>query len=187
MNAQKLQSSVEGAGQFHLLVENGDHQIGCHCDPYLRLHRVGTRAVEVFDSQMLLDPSEEQFYAPARLLEHGHCQRRDLQVVGEEDQFSLHFRVVVAHFSQKGRKGISRFGELGFAYMIALHAGEVRQLLSKAKRAVKNKGGKALVRRRGEHIERSFCHVLDHGKHRRATFRGRGKTDQTPAHRRAEL
>lgn len=49
----------------------------------------------------------------------------------------------------------------------------VRQVLSKAKRAVKSKSGKALLRRRGEHIERSFCHVLDHGKHRRATLRGR--------------
>lgn len=93
MNAQKLQSSVEGAGQFYLLVEDGDYQI-CGCrDPYLGLHHVGTRAVEVFDSQMLLDPPEEQFDAPARLVEHGHCQRRDLQIVGEEDQFpfrSLH-------------------------------------------------------------------------------------------------
>ncbi|WP_353568826.1 hypothetical protein [Haloferula sargassicola] len=32
---------------------------------------------------------------------------------------------------------------------------------------------KALLRKRGEHLERSFCHVLDHGKHRRATLRGR--------------
>lgn len=48
----------------------------------------------------------------------------------------------------------------------------VRQVLSKAKRAVESKSGKALLRKRGEHIERSFCHVLDHGKHRRATLRG---------------
>ena len=49
----------------------------------------------------------------------------------------------------------------------------VRTVLSKAKRAVKSKSGKALLRRRGEHLERSFCHVLDHGKLRRATLRGR--------------
>jgi hypothetical protein len=46
-------------------------------------------------------------------------------------------------------------------------------VLSKAKRAVKSKSGKTLLRRRGEHIERSFCHALDHRKHRRATLRGR--------------
>jgi len=49
----------------------------------------------------------------------------------------------------------------------------VRQVLAKAKRAVKSASGKALLRKRGEHLERSFCHVLDHGKHRRATLRGR--------------
>ena len=49
----------------------------------------------------------------------------------------------------------------------------VKQVLSKAKRAVKSKSGKALLRKRGEHLERSFCHVLDHGKQRRATLRGR--------------
>jgi transposase len=49
----------------------------------------------------------------------------------------------------------------------------VRTVLFKAKRAVKSESGKALLRRRGEHLERSFCHVLDHGKLRRATLRGR--------------
>lgn len=49
----------------------------------------------------------------------------------------------------------------------------VRQVLRKAKRTVKSKSGKALLRKRGEHLERSFYHVLDHGKHRRATLRGR--------------
>lgn len=51
--------------------------------------------------------------------------------------------------------------------------GIVREVLAKARRAVKSKSGKALLRKRGEHLERSFCHVLDHGKHRRATLRGR--------------
>jgi hypothetical protein len=32
--------------------------------------------------------------------------------------------------------------------------------------------GKALLRKRGEFIERSFCHVLDQGGMRRATLRG---------------
>jgi transposase len=48
-----------------------------------------------------------------------------------------------------------------------------RETLHKAKRAVTSKSGKALLRKRGEHLERSFCHVLDHGRLRRATLRGR--------------
>jgi beta-glucosidase-like glycosyl hydrolase len=38
--------------------------------------------------------------------------------------------------------------------------------------AVQSKSGKALLRKRGEHIERSFAHVLDQGGMRRATLRG---------------
>ena len=50
--------------------------------------------------------------------------------------------------------------------------GTVRQVLSKAKRAMNSKSGKALLRKRGQHIERSFAHVLDQGGMRRATLRG---------------
>ena len=47
-----------------------------------------------------------------------------------------------------------------------------RETLRKAKQAVTSKSGKALLRKRGEHLERSFCHVLDHSGLRRATLRG---------------
>ena len=47
--------------------------------------------------------------------------------------------------------------------------------LRKARRTLASASGKALLRRRGEHLERSFCHVLDHGGLRRATLRGTEK------------
>ena len=47
-----------------------------------------------------------------------------------------------------------------------------RQTLRKAQIAVQSKSGKALLRKRGEHLERSFAHVLDQGGMRRATLRG---------------
>lgn len=46
-------------------------------------------------------------------------------------------------------------------------------VLRRAKRAVKSASGKSLLRRRGQHIERSFEHVLDSGGLREATLRGR--------------
>jgi len=52
---------------------------------------------------------------------------------------------------------------------------EHRSALSRATRAIKSRRGKALLRARGEHLERSFCHVLDHGGLRRATLRGSQK------------
>ncbi len=41
-----------------------------------------------------------------------------------------------------------------------------------ARRSVKSKSGKDLLRRRGMHIERSFAHILDCGGIRRTTLRG---------------
>ena len=49
---------------------------------------------------------------------------------------------------------------------------EQRAALNYAGRSTRSASGKALLRKRGEHVERSFCHVLDHGGLRRATLRG---------------
>jgi transposase len=45
-------------------------------------------------------------------------------------------------------------------------------VLRKAKRSACSKSGKALLRRRGMHLERSFAHILDAGGARRTTLRG---------------
>jgi transposase len=50
---------------------------------------------------------------------------------------------------------------------------EERAVLNRAQRAVGSESGKALLRRRGQHLERSFEHILDEGGMRRATLRGR--------------
>src|ERR1041385_6819020 len=47
-----------------------------------------------------------------------------------------------------------------------------KKVVQAARRGVKSKSGKALLRRRGMHIERSFAHILDCGGMRRATLRG---------------
>lgn len=49
---------------------------------------------------------------------------------------------------------------------------EHRQTLRRATRATRSESGKALLRKRGQHLERSFAHVLDHGGLRRATLQG---------------
>ena len=51
-------------------------------------------------------------------------------------------------------------------------AAPLRKALHRAASAVKSQSGKALLRQRGMHLERSFEHVLDEGGLRRATLRG---------------
>ena len=62
-----------------------------------------------------------------------------------------------------------------------------RKTLARAQRSVSSKYGKGLLRKRGQHIERSFAHVLDAGGMRRTTLRGLEKSEQTPSDRRGLL
>ena len=124
MNAQKLQSSVECAGQPELLVKDGDYQIGSYSNPYLRLHGVGACPIVMLDSQVSLDPTEEQFDAPSHLVKHSHCQSGDLQVVGQEDEFLCGFRIEEFHSPEENGKDLPGLRESWFANMIALQAGE---------------------------------------------------------------
>jgi len=49
---------------------------------------------------------------------------------------------------------------------------EQKKAVQAARRSVKSKSGKDLLRRRGMHIERSFAHILDCGGMRRTTLHG---------------
>jgi transposase len=49
---------------------------------------------------------------------------------------------------------------------------EQKRAVLAARRSVRSKSGKDLLRRRGMHIERSFAHILDCGGMRRTTLRG---------------
>ena len=124
MNAQKLQSSVERAGQLELLVEDCNYQVGGDRDPDLRLHRIGACAIVMLDAQVPFDPAEEQLDAPSCLVEHSDCESGYLQVVGQKDKFPVGFRIVVSDLSQQNGKCLSGLGQRGFSNMIAAQAGE---------------------------------------------------------------
>ncbi len=124
MNAQKLQSSVECAGQPELLVKDGDYQIGSYSNPYLRLHGIGSCPIVMFDPQVSLDPTEEQFDAPSHLVKHRHCKGRNFQVVRQEHQFLCGFRIDESHLPEENGKCFPGLGENWFADMSALQTGE---------------------------------------------------------------
>jgi len=122
MNAQKLESSVQSAGELKLLVEDGHHEVEGHCYPDLGLHRIGAGAEVVFDVQVAFDPLEKEFDMPSRLVELGHSECRDLQVVGEEDQLLGRLLVEVAYPAQRPREIACRFGKRRTSDLIAENA-----------------------------------------------------------------
>ena len=83
-----------------LFFNDRDQYVGGHGAPDLRLHRVLARAQEFLDSQMLLDPFEEQLHLPSIFVERGDLQGRERHVVGQEDKRLARLRVFETDTSQ---------------------------------------------------------------------------------------
>ena len=62
--AENLQNVGEASFDPQFLFYDGHEDVDADGDPDLRLHGVVAGAVESFDSQMLLDPLEEQLSVP---------------------------------------------------------------------------------------------------------------------------
>lgn len=78
--------------------------------------------------------------------------------IGELQALGMRTVVSDPHFGQRRRDKLRK---------------EERAVLTRAQRAVGSGSGQQLLRRRGQHLERSFEHILDEGGLRRATLRGR--------------
>lgn len=125
VNARELQSSVQGAGQAQLLVEDGDHQVNRHRNPNLGLHRVGPRAEKMLAAQMSFDPSEEEFDLPAHPVNVSDLCSGNFEVVAQEDQIATGLGIEVTHFAKRPGKGLARGGERRLADLIAANPGGI--------------------------------------------------------------
>src|SRR5665213_1342654 len=119
MNAQKLEGSVQAARQIEFLVEDGHHEVNGHRNPDLGLHRIGAGTEVVFDSEVSLDPFEEEFDLPAALVELRYCESWDLQIVGEEDEMLGCLLVEVMHSAKRPGEVGGWFWKCWPAYLIA--------------------------------------------------------------------
>ena len=81
--------------QIQFLFDDGDQYINCDGDPDLRLYGVFGKPVKLFDTQVLLDPFEEQFDLPAAFVKLRDCCCRELKIVGKEHQTNVFFGIVV--------------------------------------------------------------------------------------------
>ena len=74
------------------------------------------------------------------------------------------------------RRSRRRYQHTSFHASVAELTESGRAAIEAAQRAVTSDHGKALLKRRGELVERSFQHVLDCGAARRTTLRGRANS-----------
>ena len=59
-----MQDFAQTQPNFQLLLDNRHHNITADCNPDLGLHGVVTGAEKSFDSQVVLEPFENNFYLP---------------------------------------------------------------------------------------------------------------------------
>ena len=83
--------------QFQTLFDDGDQHVRGDRSPYLRLDRVFGCPKERLDTQMLLDPFEEQLDLPALFVKCANSQRRKRHVVRQELQCLASFGIGVGH------------------------------------------------------------------------------------------
>src|SRR4030042_4783126 len=80
-NAENLQDFAQTQSDSQLFLDNRHQNINADSNPDLSLHSVLGGAEKCFDSQVLLDPFEEEFYLPSALVKSSDCQGWSCKVV----------------------------------------------------------------------------------------------------------
>src|ERR1035438_3003183 len=71
--------------------------------PDLSLHGVRAGTVKDLDPEVLLDPLKEQFNLPAGLIEQADGERGQIEVVGQEADVTILFRIVIVNAAERVR------------------------------------------------------------------------------------
>ena len=80
-DAENLQDFAQTQFDFEFLLDDCDKNVNADSYPDLGFHGVGTGAEKCFDTKVLLDPFEKDFYPPAALVELSNCQGWQSKVV----------------------------------------------------------------------------------------------------------
>src|SRR5471032_2931332 len=102
-DADDLKDFVQTGLQFPSFLQNRDEQVSAHGGPDLDAHRILRVAHKTTDTEMLLDPAEEQLDLPARPIQLRDLQSRSREQVGEENQRQVLRRIAVADPAQRRR------------------------------------------------------------------------------------
>ena len=80
-NAENLQDFAQTQSDLEFSLDDCDQNVNADSDPDLSLHRVLAGAKKCFDSKVLFDPLEKDFYPPAAFVELSNCQGWQSKVV----------------------------------------------------------------------------------------------------------
>ena len=80
---------------------DGNQDVNADGNPDLGLDCVSGVAVEAFDMEVLFDPFEEEFDTPTGTIELRDGERRQVEVVGDEDEFAMMLGIVETHPTER--------------------------------------------------------------------------------------
>ncbi len=80
-NAENLQDFAQTQLDFEFFLDDRHKNVNADGNPDLSLHGVLGGAVKCFDSQVLLDPFEKDFYPPTALVKLCNSQCRQSKIV----------------------------------------------------------------------------------------------------------
>ena len=80
-NAENLQDFAQTQFDFEFFLDDCDKNVNADGNPDLSLHRVLAGAKKCFDSKVLFDPLEKDFYPPAAFVELSNCQGWQSKIV----------------------------------------------------------------------------------------------------------
>ena len=109
-NAENLQDLAHFAIDPQLFLDDGNEEVYADRDPYLGLDGILGSAEEPLDTEMLLDPFEEQFHLPSAFVQLGYHQRWESEVVCEQDESVLGLGVEVSNTAERNRILLGCFG-----------------------------------------------------------------------------
>jgi hypothetical protein len=80
-NAENLQDFAQTQFDFEFFLDDCNQNVNAYGNPDLSLHSILGSPEECFDSQILFDPFEKDFYSPATFVKSSNCQGRQSKVV----------------------------------------------------------------------------------------------------------
>ena len=120
VNAQKLQTSVQIARQFEILVKDSKNEINSKGNPDLSFYGVETIAIKMLDSKILFYQHPNASY---KAWQWDFC--RELKVVCEEDKIAFVFSVIKSNSTQLSWLIFTSFWKSQFSNLITTNAGRI--------------------------------------------------------------
>ena len=99
-NADNLQDFIQALVNLKLLFGDCHEEVSTEGCPNLAVDSISGAAEEISDTQVLFDPFKKQFYLPSSFVEFTNRQRRQVEIIAQENQGAVFLPIPKAQSTQ---------------------------------------------------------------------------------------